>query len=103
MKHYELAPSVWHESPLIFDWDSHTGEVTGRDAGRILALAVPNGSMCVHPSPWVWTLGPEPTKSLTDMAAILGWSHRLPAELLAEYPEPEPDIDADDCVPVADR
>lgn len=101
MKHYELAPGVWHEKPLVFDWDISTGEVTGPDAARILALAVPEASMPAHPSPWLWYLSAEPTKNMTDMAAILGWSHQLPAELLAAYPVPEEegDVDADDDVP----
>lgn len=92
MKHYELAPSIWHEAPLVFDWDVETGVVAGRDAARILEMAswpVVNA----HPVPWTWALSAEPTKSLTDMAAILGWSHQLPDDLQAHYPQPAEEIE----------
>ncbi len=90
MKHYELPPTVWHEKPLVFDWDVTTGAVFGPAAARILDMAT-WGTVSAHPSPWSWNLGPEPTKSLTDMAAILGWAHRLPEDLQAHYPRPADD------------
>ena len=90
MKHYELQPAIWFEKPLVFDWDIETGAVSGPDAARILNMA--SWPMVeAHPLPWVWILGPEPTKSLTDMAAILGWAHRLPEDLQAHYPRPADD------------
>lgn len=90
MKHYELQPRLWYEKPLVFDWDVTTGEVSGPDSARILEMAS-WPSVNAHPAPWVWNLGPAPTKSLADMAAILGWSHELPDELAAHYPQPEGD------------
>lgn len=92
MKHYELAPLVWHETTLVFDWDVETGVVTGPDAAYILQV-VNGGFVPAHPIPWTWELSAEPTKSLTDMAAILGWSHRLPDDLQAHYPEPAEEIE----------
>lgn len=88
MKHFELEPTVWHASRLVFDWDESTGAVTGPDAARVLELA----TWCtvpMHPHPWSYQLGPEPTKSRADMAAMLGWNHRLPPELAAAYPQPK--------------
>ncbi|MBK8068875.1 MAG: hypothetical protein IPK27_15030 [Rhodanobacteraceae bacterium] len=90
MKRFELKPLVRNEAPLVFDWDVATGEVSGPDAARVLEMAK-WPSVSAHPVPWAWDLGPEPTKSLTDMAAILGWSHDLPDELAAHYPRPEGD------------
>ncbi len=90
MKRFELRPLLWFEAPLVFDWDATTGEVSGPDAARILAMAK-WPSVNARPVPWVWNLGPDPTRSLTDMAAILGWSHELPDELAAHYPQPEGD------------
>ena len=40
MKHqYSVKPTVPYETTLEFSWDSDSGEVTGRDAGRVLEMA----------------------------------------------------------------
>lgn len=85
-KHYECAPNVWHKKTLIFDWDEETGEVTGPNAAEILDVAS-WGEIWAHPYPCTWKLSAEPTKSKTDMAAIIGYWHKLPDDLKDYYPK----------------
>lgn len=104
MRRLELEPSVWHASRLVIDWDESTGEVSGPDAPYVLDLAT-WGRMPMHPHPWTYELGPEPTKSRADMAAMLGWRHHLPPDLAAAYPQPEQEPDAavsDNEIPLVD-
>jgi hypothetical protein len=70
---------------LVFSWNPHTGEVWGPDADKVRAMAQ-WGSVHAHPLPWAWTLGPDPLKSYTDMAAIVGSHWVLPPALQAHYP-----------------
>lgn len=84
--HFNLQPTVWHAKPWVFDWDDTTGELTGPDAAIIRAEASIGGAFC-HPCPaWPHEFSHEPLKSKTDMAAIIGWEHRLPDELADYYP-----------------
>ncbi len=85
MRHYECVPNVWHEQPLVFDWDAETGEVSGPSAAAILEVAS-WGVVSAHPYPCEWALSPEPTKSLADMAVIVGHRHVLPDDLARHYP-----------------
>lgn len=84
--HYELKPTARFAQPLVFDWDISTGEVFGPAAQFILDMAH-DGSTPAHPSPWQWTFSKTPLKSKTDMAAILGYQHELPADLADFYPK----------------
>lgn len=85
--HYNLQPTVWHAKPWVFDWDEESGLVTGRDAELIIAESKMGGAAC-HPCPaWPHEFSPEPLKSKTDMAAIIGWEHRLPDDLADYYPK----------------
>ena len=86
MTHYELKPTGSHAQPWVFDWDADTGEISGPDAQRILDLAG-YGSIEAHPTPWVWTFSANPLQDKTDMAAILGFDHELPADLADAYPQ----------------
>lgn len=90
IRHYEVQPIVWHAQPWVFDWDEEAGVVTGPDAAIINDMAT-WGSISAHPCPWAWDFGPEPLKSKTDMAAIIGWEHALPIELVGFYPKLEDD------------
>lgn len=97
MKHYELDPCPWAKSrgeqPLVFDWDSETGDLSGEDAERIRQMAA-LGSTDAHPMRWAWEFGPEPLKDKTDMAAICGFLWELPEDLAPYYPKPD-DMDDD--------
>ena len=72
------------EYSLVFDWDDETGEVTGRDAERILA-EFRHGSTDIHPIPAGWKL--TSTKNKTDMAAVVGFCNELPDVLKDHYPK----------------
>ncbi len=84
--HYELKPNGPYVLPLVFDWDMATGEVSGPGAQWILDVAR-HGSTPAHPVPWQWTFSKTPLKSKTDMAAIVGYEHALPADLADFYPK----------------
>jgi hypothetical protein len=84
--HYELKPTGRYAQPLVFDWDITTGEVSGTGAQWILDAAQ-HGSTAAHPLPWQWTFSKTPLKSKTDMAAIVGYQHALPADLAPFYPQ----------------
>jgi hypothetical protein len=84
--HYELKPTARFAKLLVFDWDISTGEVFGPSAQLILDMAR-YGSTPAHPLPWHWTFSKTPLKNKTDMAAILGYQHELPADLADFYPK----------------
>jgi len=71
--------------PLVFTWDSDTGEVSGPDAELVRKMAGWE-TVAAHPLPWSWKLGPDPLRSWEDMAAIVGSEWALPPELLKHYP-----------------
>jgi hypothetical protein len=98
MKHYECAPNVWHEKTWVFDWDVDAGTVAGPDAAEILTAAS-WGGIGAHPAPAAHKFSPEPLKSKTDMAAIVGWRHVLPDDLAPFYPQFE-DAQAESDVPL---
>ncbi|MCV2359640.1 hypothetical protein LNV08_11735 [Paucibacter sp. TC2R-5] len=75
---------------LVFSWNPLTGEVSGPDADEVRKMAT-WGSVPAHPTPWAWTLGPDPLKSYTDMAAVVGSYWNLPPELVQYYPVWEED------------
>jgi hypothetical protein len=82
-----LKPRLWHEFPLVFDWDEETGKISGTFAARILAFAACRPAP-LHPYPQSRDLSPEPLKSKTNMAAIIGFHHELPEDLIGHYPRP---------------
>lgn len=86
IKHYECKPIVWHQKPFIFDWDSDTGDIKGDDADEIKRIAE-GGGITAHPIPWSWEFSNEPLKNKTDMAAIIGYEHQLPDDLIDFYPK----------------
>lgn len=84
--HYELKPKAPYAQLLVFDWDLATGTVSGPGAQWIRDVAA-DGSTPAHPAPWQWTFSKTPLKSKTDMAAIVGYEHALPADLADFYPK----------------
>jgi hypothetical protein len=75
---------------LVFSWDPQTGELAGPDAAQVREMST-WGQVPADPRPWAWTLGPEPLKSYTDMAAIVGAYWVVPPELAGHYPQLEDD------------
>jgi hypothetical protein len=105
IKHYELEPhDARFTTALVFDWDEEAGTVSGRDADRIIELVRLGGTMC-HPYIWDCEFSKFPLKSKTDMAAIIGWKHKLPEDLIDYYPQliEEPVLDEDGNVIPEDR
>lgn len=72
-------------APLVFDWDEHTGTVSGPDAASILEAAAQGGT-AIHPLPSYHAFSAEPLKNRCDMAAIVGLFHHLPEALRGSYP-----------------
>lgn len=92
-KHYVCNSRNKWDEPLVFDWDIGRGEVSGPSTGRILEL-VARGGVPIYPPPQGWIFGPEPLKDKYDMAAIVGYMHELPEDLVEYYPgrfTPEPE------------
>lgn len=85
-----IAPHISY--PLVFDWDDETGEITGPSADMVLAI-FRDGVVDARPEPWSWNL--TSTKNRADIAAVIGSSWVLPAELADDYPRQE-DVDEDD-------
>ncbi|GHT83196.1 hypothetical protein AGMMS49960_17530 [Betaproteobacteria bacterium] len=77
--------------PLVFDWNDETGEVTGPSAGEILA-AFTRGYVSLHPDPRE-DRDLSSTRNRSDMAAVVGYLHRLPLALADAYPQLEEDTD----------
>jgi hypothetical protein len=66
--HYELQPGAWWAKQISFDWDDETNEissVSGVDATEKLTDG--------------WIIEKE------ELAQLMGWSHRLPDDLLPYY------------------
>lgn len=87
MTHFDCAPFSGNPlvTPLVFDWDEVAGTVSGPDAAYIQQIAQA-GSVPLHPMPNRHDLSNAPLKNRSDMAAIIGYQHRLPAELADAYP-----------------
>ena len=92
-----IVPDI--AGPLVLDWDDESGTVTGPGAAHIRRW-LRAGVVPLHPYPASHVLARGPRQSRTDLAAIIGVYHRLPDELLADYPAP---IDATDDDPTIDE
>lgn len=91
MNHYHLKALVWHETDLSFDWDSKTGELTGKDAeivAELMAMAQAAGNVSIDPAPAMYDVS-DPLTHPDQMAAILGRFWHLPEDLQAVYPKVE--------------
>ena len=83
-----LQPVTRNSKPLVFGWDSSTGELWGPDADivrRLAEQAKSDGSVCVHPIPSSYEIL-RPLFDVTEMAAILGLRWKLSGELISHYP-----------------
>ncbi|MFA6971648.1 MAG: hypothetical protein WC208_09645 [Gallionella sp.] len=90
---YTLKPAVWHQQPLVFEWDAATGEIRGPDADKVLGMiasAIKEGSMTGHPYPTSYEIT-DPLHRPAEMAVLLGQYWILPDDLASAYPNPGTD------------
>lgn len=95
-----LQPLTRHDQPLVFGWDSETGELWGRDGERVKHMVrLASASNYVPGMPGDG--GDEPTELLRNESKfrkLLKTSHALPSSLLGEndrqenYHEEDSDI-----------
>lgn len=78
---------------LDVEWDDVAGTLRGQGADYLRSLAA-SGAVPLHPQPGTHRLSANPFVSHVDMAALVGWHHRLPDSLAASYPAQEqPDVE----------
>jgi len=90
--HIRAEPFDPRDGVRVFSWDPRTGELSGPDAPWVrecVRMALDAGEVGAHPLPWGIPVT-DPLHSLTEMAAIVGFEHRLPPELAAHYPRLPP-------------
>ena len=86
---YHLQAVAKHVSPLSFNWDSETAELSGKDASVVLEIikaAVSQGSTALRPPPNSYDID-DPLTKPDQMAAVLGFNWQLPEDLQAAYPQ----------------
>ena len=97
MRHSHKLPSLTPGVDRIeFDWDPDTGEVSGRDAGRVLDvvdMAKRWGEVLSHPWPTVYPIT-DPARNPTEMAVVLCRYWVLDKFLADAFPAP-PKLDAE--------
>lgn len=84
----ELHPIGAGNRTLVFQWEPESGDVRGRDADRVLAIAaqaVLDELVTGLPYPTPHAIR-DPLHSLAEMAVILGNDWRLPPVLAEAYP-----------------
>lgn len=90
MRHeFNLQPITRNSKPLVFGWDSLTGELWGPDAAMVKRLAdmtIADGSVCVNPIPSSVDIK-DPLRNESEMAAILGSRWHLPETIGRYYPK----------------
>jgi hypothetical protein len=93
LHHFNCASTSGNPNigPLVFDWDDETGEVTGPSASEILNT-FKQGHVMLHPIPR-GSGKISSTKNRSDIAAVVGEVHHIPAELAGAYPQLEDDFD----------
>jgi hypothetical protein len=88
-----LEPLTTHERPLVFEWDTDSGSVRGRDAARVRALAEDAArarTILGHPYPTPYELA-DPLRRPAELAVVLGNDWRLDDFLQAAYPAADGD------------
>lgn len=71
---------------LDLEWDAHAGTISGEGADWLRDLIAAGGVRC-HPGPGKFhTFGSHPLRNRADLAALIGYAHRLPEELAGDYP-----------------
>jgi hypothetical protein len=90
MRHeFNLQPITRNSKPLVFGWDSSTGELWGPDAAtvtRLVDFAIADGSVGVEPFPASMDIK-DPLRNEAEMAAILGSRWILPDSISRFYPK----------------
>lgn len=87
LRNYALQP-LGAGGAIEFKWDPETGELAGRDAGRVeelIAEANQAGLVTGDPYPTPYAIE-DPHRIPRDMALVLGQYWRLPEELRRAYP-----------------
>lgn len=95
--HFECVPFSGNPlvTPLVFDWDEAAGTVSGPGAEYVQQMTE-GGTVPLHPLPTWHQLSAAPLMSRADVAAIVGYQHRLPVELADAYPQaPEERLSVD--------
>ncbi|HXG27270.1 MAG TPA: hypothetical protein VNJ47_00275 [Nevskiales bacterium] len=98
IRQLDLEPFDARDPRLILSWDPETGEISGPGAAFVRGRmeGSPDGFVSCHPVPYYHPLSRDPLRSMTDMAAILGFEYKLPDDLQEHYPQPEEDPEADE-------
>jgi len=101
MIHHFVCPPIVPDAagPLVLDWDDESGAVSGPGAAHVRRWQRA-GVVPLHPWPASHLLARGPLQSRADLAAIIGLDHRLPEDLVADYPVL---IDATDDDPTSDE
>lgn len=82
----EPATGNPHFHRLDLMWDERAGTISGEGEDWIRELMSAGGVKC-HPGPgWYYTLSADPLRNRTDMAALIGYAHRVPDVLVDDYP-----------------
>lgn len=72
---------------LDLAWNEDAGTISGAGVEWIREL-ISEGWVKCHPGPgWFHKLSTNPLRSRTDMAALIGCAHRIPAALVDAYPQ----------------
>lgn len=90
--HLVLEPFSHVIDRLDFTWNSETGELGGRDASRVAALAEAASRkelIATNPHPSAIPCS-DPLRNVREFAALVGYSHRLPDWLREHYPKISP-------------
>lgn len=95
MRDFDLEPFDARDPRLILSWDPETGELSGPGADYVRAgiQDSSSGFVSCHPVPYSHQLSKDPLRSLTDMAALLGFDYKLPPDLEKHYPQPDESSD----------
>jgi len=87
--HLVCEPSTGNKHYFTLDmlWDEEAGTLSGVGA-EVIHEWIKVGSVGLHPHPGpAHTLSDDPLRSRADMAAMIGFQHRLPDVLKDSYPQ----------------
>jgi hypothetical protein len=85
---YTLQPLTVHDGPLEFEWDADSGELRGRDADQVRAMAAEAarmGTQVGHPMPTTHDTS-DPLHNPAHMAVVLGHFWQVSGDLADAYP-----------------
>jgi len=91
-----------HYFTLDMIWDEEAGTVSGVGS-EVIHEWIKAGSVPAHPHGHTHKLSNNPLRSRTDMAAMIGFQHRVPDALFNDYPSfGDDDDDGDPLVTITD-